>query len=1021
MLLLRQVPQFPSETSPIRLRVRQTAGADTAPLMALGFGFNKTKVMAAAEKFVQQGKLPNAILEYLKVVKEDPRDLTVMNTVGDLYARLGQTAEALQQFKQVGEAYAADGFIVKAIAIYKKLTKLSPTATDCVIKLAELYSQQGLYNDARSQYLSVADRFLRAGDNREASRIFQKMLELDPENAAMQAKLADLYVKLGNKEEARNIFFGAAESLFRRGAMEAADEALGRVLALDPGHTPSMMLRGQIAAETGNAEKAIQYLEKVPDLDSQPEALRALLRVHLQLGNNSEALPIASKLLNVHNDLSGVITCGDGLMAAGQHEAALRLYDRYADRLLADDRDGLMAKVTSAPAHLSSNPAALELVLKLCRRAGDPIHLNEVMELLAHALVQAGELVRARDLYNQLAALEPENPVHLQNYKQVSVRLGDDASNRPLTADEGAQALMVDELEIDAPTVDQEYPPDIVRAIRTALTDSELLDSYNLPTKAIAPLEAVLGAAPGDVLLNQRLASLYVRAERYSEAARCCDALRAVYRKAGHRELAAQYAEMSAKYHERAGEPVPDYAGPAEPAPAEAEPAAHAEPTSQPAEAAEHTQPQAAAAPAVVHSVAIDASKQWEEMTAVEPPEQLGSSHFIGQKAATAARVGDLVSDLLEEIRFYIAQGMWEEAHAAIEKCAALAPGIPELDEFREQVEKSRADAAPAPEVELVQEEPAAESTVATLVFDAGALGLERSSSPPPLDTQAEPPVPEPAVQQLAIHDDAAAGVPAPPPLPAVFEPAAAEAAADSHPADDPLAEIVLDLEESLGDGFAVAAPAHSVSAAPVASAPSPLAEPPAPVSPQVVVTTPRPAPPEPVSMPMVPAAAATIVSQQMPQGPQEPRSGLSDIFEEFKEDMEAEGAAADEQDPETHYNLGVAFKEMGLLEEAIGELQKVCHFIEHGHPFPHVLQVYTWLAECLLNKGAPQASIKWYQRALQLPAVDEEARMAVYYEMAGAYEAAGNRQAALDNFMEVYASNIDYRDVAERIKTLKA
>ena len=111
----------------------------------------------------------------------------------------------------------------------------------------------------------------------------------------------------------------------------------------------------------------------------------------------------------------------------------------------------------------------------------------------------------------------------------------------------------------------------------------------------------------------------------------------------------------------------------------------------------------------------------------------------------------------------------------------------------------------------------------------------------------------------------------------------------------------------------------------------------------------------------------------------------------------------------------------MGLLDEAIGELQKVCYAIDHGRPFPHVLQVYTWLAECLVNKGVPQASIKWYQRAAQLPALDEETRMAVYYEMAAAYEAAGNRQAALDNFMEVYANNIDYRDVAERIKTLKA
>ena len=50
--------------------------------MALGFGFNKAKVLASAEKYVQQGKLQNAIGEYEKVSKEDPKDLTVLNTIG---------------------------------------------------------------------------------------------------------------------------------------------------------------------------------------------------------------------------------------------------------------------------------------------------------------------------------------------------------------------------------------------------------------------------------------------------------------------------------------------------------------------------------------------------------------------------------------------------------------------------------------------------------------------------------------------------------------------------------------------------------------------------------------------------------------------------------------------------------------------------------------------------------------------------------------------------------------------------
>ena len=89
--------------------------------MAFGFGFNKQKVLSAAEKFVQQGKLQNAISEYEKVLKADPKDLTVLNTVGDLYSRSGDQEKAVECFKNVGEAYASQGFTVKAIAMYLSL------------------------------------------------------------------------------------------------------------------------------------------------------------------------------------------------------------------------------------------------------------------------------------------------------------------------------------------------------------------------------------------------------------------------------------------------------------------------------------------------------------------------------------------------------------------------------------------------------------------------------------------------------------------------------------------------------------------------------------------------------------------------------------------------------------------------------------------------------------------------------------------------------------------------------------
>lgn len=197
--------------------------------MAFGFGFNKQKALNAAEKYVQQGKLPNAIAEYEKVLKADAKDLTVSNTVGDLYARLGETDKATEQFKIVGDAYASQGFTVKAIAMYKKISKLKPSL-ESVLKLAELYTQQGLFNDARAQYLQVAEEFLKAGELENSVRIFQKILEMDPENVNMRVRLAEVYVRLGKKTEAWQIFSAAAESMRSRGSLAGAEQVLQRIL-----------------------------------------------------------------------------------------------------------------------------------------------------------------------------------------------------------------------------------------------------------------------------------------------------------------------------------------------------------------------------------------------------------------------------------------------------------------------------------------------------------------------------------------------------------------------------------------------------------------------------------------------------------------------------------------------------------------------------------------------------------------------------------------------------------------------
>ncbi|HVH87318.1 MAG TPA: tetratricopeptide repeat protein, partial [Terriglobales bacterium] len=295
--------------------------------MALGFAFNKAKVLSAAEKYVQQGKLANAIAEYEKILKQDPKDLTVLNTIGDMYSRLGQSDRAADYFRKVGDAYASDGFVVKAIAMYKKLTKLGPASPESLIRLAELYTQQGLYNDARAQYTAIADQYLKNNDRENATGILKKMLELDPDNAAMQAKVADLYHKLGKNEEALGIYFSSAQSLHQRGSIEAAQQALDHVLKLNPKHAAALQLRGQIAAESGHADTAIRDLAKLPDLDSHPEALRSLLQAYMGAGELDKAEPVLKKLITLHKDSSAIGSYAEALLNADKVEKALNIYE----------------------------------------------------------------------------------------------------------------------------------------------------------------------------------------------------------------------------------------------------------------------------------------------------------------------------------------------------------------------------------------------------------------------------------------------------------------------------------------------------------------------------------------------------------------------------------------------------------------------------------------------------------------------------------------------------------------------
>jgi tetratricopeptide (TPR) repeat protein len=142
----------------------------------------------------------------------------------------------------------------------------------------------------------------------------------------------------------------------------------------------------------------------------------------------------------------------------------------------------------------------------------------------------------------------------------------------------------------------------------------------------------------------------------------------------------------------------------------------------------------------------------------------------------------------------------------------------------------------------------------------------------------------------------------------------------------------------------------------------------------------------------------------------------LGDLFEVFRSEL---GETKEDEDIETHYNLGIAYREMGLLEEAISEFQKVASSADKGPAFRYAMQCSTLLGLAFMEKGQPAIAAIWYERALKTPGLDQESILALRYDLGVAQELAGDKHAAYSSFSQVYAMNIDYRDVSERIALL--
>lgn len=866
-------------------------------------GDTKTRLLREAEKYVLQGKISQAIGEYLKIVKSDPDDVLILNTVGDLYLRQGRISEANKLFYQVAENYIRNNFLLKAIAVLKKILASDPTNLELNTKIAALYARQGMNVDARIQYLHVAEMCSKQGKMDECLEAYEKVVELDPMNAAVQLKLADACIAQGNKSRAHFHLAGAARAQAKAGDLQGAIRSYQRALEFDPGDAE--ILRGLLDAAT-------QLGDVVPVLDQLSHAVS-------RAPASTELRELLGRAFLAARDVDGALGHFEIVLAADQSR-----YENFllASRMLVEANDPDRAAECLEPvlpiligrreedkiveayhAILQLNPAHVPSLKKLAdifAAVNDQVRYINTLDKLADHWAASDTPAEALPYLARILEANPDSAEHLKMHREIFTAVHPGVPYVPpvaVVAEPSREVL--GSLEIPAAAGEG-------GTAGSALVEIDLLLNYGLKDKALQHLLELEAQDPADKQVRSRLAALYKDMENHREAARQCLLIAALERKAGKEEAAEKLVAEARKLSPETVEEPFDLD-------------AYAEKNGIPmGQGKAHGRSVPAAGMEL--DLSADLSEiffrdgantiELEEIEA-EPIDEGGPPEDL---SAALPKVPPSVGEQLQEVDFYIRLGFLEEARIKLAEIAREHPGHPELaSRYR-------------------------------------MLGEEEAESRP----------------------DAARAESAAPELDALLEREASQLEVESFAPEE-----------------------NAVSAA---------------------------APPE---------VSPTETVQETPPAPEPSPPGLEEICEEpavnemFADLIDEVNALTDQEiareDFETHFSLGIAYREMNLIDDAIKEFQGAIKSLDLSKSPRETIQCCGMLSTCFLDKGMPRSAIRWCQTALGLPDISSHEKMALQYDMGVAHALAGESERALECFHEIFAIDPTYRDVAQRIDDLKA
>ena len=446
---------------------------------------DRAATLRNAEKLIRQGKLPDAIAEYVRLVDDAPGDWNLANSLGDLYARAGQVDKAVAQFGQIADSLADEGAGAKAAAVYKKILKLKPDHEHTLVQLSDILGSQQRYADARfhlntlielrkakgdvrgalqakvrlgsldpedyegrltaasariemgdkggalSDLKEIAGELSDKGRQAEAVEVLREAAKLNPDDDEVKEKLLDVHFAAGDYAQARECattveqFRMIAAALEAAGNADEALETLRQAAVHNPGDTELSAQLAKAFIARGDLATASQYLTAETAGDD-PALLLTVADIQLRGEKFEEGLAIVRRLLAEDASRREQIAQLGWSVAEKAPEAGFQVVELAADAAVAEtDWPGAAAVlqefVTRVPSHI---PALMRLV-EICVDGGLESTMYQAQAQLADAYIEAGQATEARFIAEDLVAREPWEKANIERFRRTLVLLGE--------------------------------------------------------------------------------------------------------------------------------------------------------------------------------------------------------------------------------------------------------------------------------------------------------------------------------------------------------------------------------------------------------------------------------------------------------------------------------------------------------------------------------------------------------------------------------------------------------------------